>query len=129
MSTIVVIMRTRLLIVDDDDSIREIIKVMLKDYEIIEATNGYEAIRLYEKIRPNLVLMDVSMPQMDGVEATKEIVNIDPKAIVIGLTAFARSRGKDMLAAGAKEVVEKPFTRRRLKDIIERHLASAVASS
>lgn len=94
----------RILIVDDD-SIGEIIKVMLKDYDIIEAANGYEAI-----------------------EATKEILKIDPKAIIIGLTAFARSRGKDMLEAGAREVVEKPFTRRKLKEIIEKHLPAAAAT-
>ncbi len=122
-------MSIKVLVVDDDESIREIIKVMLKDYEIIEATNGYEAIRIYESMRPDLVLMDVSMPQMDGVEATKEILKIDPKAIIIGLTAFARSRGKEMLEAGVKEVIEKPFTRRMLKGIIEKYVASAVAGS
>lgn len=126
--TIVVIMSIRILIVDDDDSIREIIKVMLKDYDIIEAANGYEAIKMYESMHPDLVLMDVYMPMMDGVEATKEILKIDPKAIIIGLTAFARSRGKDMLEAGAREVVEKPFTRRKLKEIIEKHLPAAAAT-
>lgn len=123
-----VIMSIRILIVDDDDSIREIIKVMLKDYDIIEAANGYEAIKMYESMHPDLVLMDVYMPMMDGVEATKEILKIDPKAIIIGLTAFARSRGKDMLEAGAREVVEKPFTRRKLKEIIEKHLPAAAAT-
>jgi CheY-like chemotaxis protein len=117
----------RLLIVDDDDSIREIIKVMLKDYEIVEASNGFEAVRIYDRMRPDMVLMDISMPQMDGVEATKEILKIDPKAKIIGLTAFARSRGKEMLANGALEVVEKPFTRKKLKDLIEKYVASAVA--
>lgn len=101
---------------------------MLKDYDIIEAANGYEAIKMYESMHPNLVLMDVYMPMMDGVEATKEILKIDPKAIIIGLTAFARSRGKDMLEAGAREVVEKPFTRRKLKEIIEKHLPAAAAT-
>jgi len=120
-------MSIRVLVVDDDDSIREIIKVMLKGYEILEATNGYEAIKMYEKIQPDIVLMDVSMPNMDGVQATKEILKIDPEAIVVGLTAFARSKGKDMLEAGAKEVVEKPFTRRILEKIIERNVATTTA--
>ncbi|WP_202318581.1 response regulator [Archaeoglobus neptunius] len=122
-------MSIRLMVVDDDDSIREIIKVMLKDFEIIEASNGFEAIKLYERFHPEIVLMDVSMPQMDGVEATKEILKIDPKAVIIGLTAFARSRGKEMLQSGAKEVVEKPFTRKMLKEIIEKYASSALAET
>ncbi len=117
----------RLLIVDDDDSIREIIKIMLKDYDVVEASNGFEAVRTYERLRPDIVLMDISMPQMDGVEATKEILKIDPKAKIIGLTAFARSRGKEMIANGAIEVVEKPFSRKKLKELIEKYIASAVA--
>ncbi len=119
----VVIMVVRVMVVDDDDSIREIIKVMLKEYEVIEATNGLEAIKLYSQMRPDIVLMDVSMPVLDGVEATREILKLDPDAVVIGLTAFARSKGKDMIEAGAKEVVEKPFTRSILKGIIEKYFA------
>ncbi len=121
--SIVVIMSLRIMVVDDDDSIREIIKVMLKDYEVIEAANGLDAIKLYAQMKPDIVLMDVSMPILDGVEATREIVKMDPNAVVIGLTAFARSKGKDMIEAGAKEVVEKPFTRRMLKGIIEKYFA------
>ncbi len=116
-------MSLRIMVVDDDDSIREIIKVMLKDYEVIEAANGLDAIKLYAQMKPDIVLMDVSMPILDGVEATREIVKMDPNAVVIGLTAFARSKGKDMIEAGAKEVVEKPFTRRMLKGIIEKYFA------
>lgn len=121
--SIVVIMSLRIMVVDDDDSIREIIKVMLKDYEVIEAANGLDAIKLYAQMKPDIVLMDVSMPILDGVEATREIVKMDPNAVVIGLTAFARSKGKDMIEAGAKEVVEKPFTRSMLKSIIEKYFA------
>ncbi|MBO8179923.1 MAG: response regulator [Archaeoglobus sp.] len=117
----------RVLIVDDDDSIREIVKIMLKDYEIIEASNGEEAVKAYRIFKPDIVLMDISMPRMDGVEATKEILKIDPNAKIVGLTAFARSRGKEMIENGALEVVEKPFTRKTLIGLIDKYVAKAVA--
>jgi len=115
-----------LLIVDDDDSIREIVKIMLKDYDVIEASNGEEAVRAYKMFKPDLVLMDISMPVMDGVEATKKILSFDPNAKIVALTAFARSRGKEMLENGALEVLEKPFTRRTLKELIKKYVAKAV---
>ncbi len=119
-------MGARLLIVDDDDSIREIVKIMLKDYDVLEASNGEEAVIAYKAFKPDLVLMDVQMPKMDGVEATKEILKIDPNAKIVGLTAFARSRGKEMLENGALEVVEKPFTRKTLKELIDKYVAKAL---
>jgi len=125
--TIVIMVKPRLLIVDDDDSIREIVKIMLKDYDVIEASDGEEAVRIYKMFKPELVLMDISMPRKDGVEATKEIINFDPNAKIVGLTAFARSRGKEMLENGALEVLEKPFTRKMLKELIEKHVTKAVA--
>ncbi len=112
----------RVMVVDDDAGIREILKIMLKEYEVIEASDGFEAIKLYTTTRPDIVLMDVLMPRLDGVEATREILKIDPNAIVIGITAFARSKKGEMLAAGAKDVVEKPFTRRALKEVIEKYV-------
>ncbi len=119
-------MSIRVMVVDDDDNIREILKVMLKDYEVIEAASGYEAIKMYEKYKPDIVFMDIMMPDVDGVLATKEILKMDPKAVIIGITAFARSKGSDLIAAGAKEVVEKPFTRKKLKAIIHKYVPAAV---
>lgn len=59
---------------------------------------------------------------MDGVEATRETKKIDPQAKIIGLTAYSRKRGKDLLKAGALEIVEKPFTRNQLIEVIEKYL-------
>ncbi|MEM1578385.1 MAG: response regulator [Archaeoglobaceae archaeon] len=108
----------RVLVIDDDDSIREIIRIMLKEFEVLEASNAIEGIKLFQTMNPDIVLMDISMPGIDGVEATKEILKINPKAIVLGITAFARSRGKELIEAGAKGIIEKPFTRKSLKEII-----------
>lgn len=123
---ITIMVRPRLLVVDDDDTIREIVKIMLKDLDIIEATNGEEAVRAYKMFKPDLVLMDISMPRTDGIEATKQILNFDPNAKIVGLTAFAKSKGKEMLERGALEVLEKPFTRKMLKDLIKKYVTKGV---
>jgi len=121
--------REKVLIIEDDDSIREIVRIMLKDYDVIEASNGLDGIRLFLKERPKVVLVDISMPEIDGVEVTREILKADPKAIVIGLTAFARSRGRDLMEAGATCIIEKPFTRKILKEVIEKSLGKIPAKT
>lgn len=119
-------MATRILIVDDDPNIREIVRIMLKDYETIEASNGKEAVMLYKTMRPDIVLMDINMPGMDGVEATKEILKVNRNAIIIGLTAFTRTRGHELLEAGVRDIISKPFTRKSLKEMIEKFIAKPV---
>ncbi len=120
-------MSVKVLIIDDDESIREIVRIMLKDFKILEASNALEGIRIFVEEKPDVVLMDISMPGVDGVEATREILKINPKAIIIGFSAFSRSRGKELLNAGAKGLIEKPFTRKSLRETIERYLAKPVA--
>ncbi|MEM0203870.1 MAG: response regulator transcription factor [Archaeoglobaceae archaeon] len=115
-------MSVKVLIIDDDESIREIVRIMLKDFQVLEASNALEGIRIFTEEKPDIVLMDISMPGVDGVEATREILKINPKAVVIGFSAFSRSRGKDLINAGAKGVIEKPFTRKTLKEAIESYL-------
>jgi YesN/AraC family two-component response regulator len=68
---------------------REILKIMLRDYKIIEASNGKEAVELYKKEKPDLVLMDIMMPVMSGIDAVKEIKKIDPNAKIVAITAYA----------------------------------------
>ncbi len=65
--------------------------------------------------------MDIVMPIMDGITATKKIKEIDPDARIIALTVFAVSKGKDMLNAGAIELLEKPFTRTKIREIVEKY--------
>ncbi len=116
-------MKPRVMIVEDDLAVLEALKLMLEDYyEVIVALNGREAIALYEKFKPDLVLMDISMPDVDGVEATKAILKRDPKAVILCVTAFAAHRGREILEAGAREIIEKPFTRKYLLERIEHYL-------
>ncbi|MEM0214957.1 MAG: response regulator [Archaeoglobaceae archaeon] len=112
-----------ILIVDDDIALLEALELMLKDkYEVVKATNGKEAVKIYQNIKPDLVLTDIVMPEMDGIETTENILRIDPNAKIVGITAYYMSKEKDLLKAGAKEVIEKPFTRKKLIEVIEKHL-------
>jgi DNA-binding NarL/FixJ family response regulator len=83
----------RVIIVDDHHVVRRGLMFFLKtqkDIEIVgEAVNGYEAIRLVEKTKPDLVLMDLVMPEMDGVEATKQIKERFPETKILILTSFS----------------------------------------
>jgi two-component system response regulator/two-component system chemotaxis response regulator CheY len=115
--------KKKVLVVEDDAAIIEILKLMLSDYEVMVATNGKSAVNAYKQLNPDLVLMDIVMPEMDGVEATKEILKIDPNAKILAITAYAGRRGKEILEAGALEIIEKPFRRKELIERIEKYLS------
>ncbi|MEM2425666.1 MAG: response regulator [Archaeoglobaceae archaeon] len=116
-------MAKRVLIVEDDVAVLEVLQMMLSEnYEVILARTGKEAIYSYKMYKPDIVLMDIVLPDLDGIEATKEIKKRDPDAKIIGITAFSIQKGKDLLKAGALEIIEKPFTRKKLIDTIEKHL-------
>ncbi len=97
-----------ILVVDDDCGLCELYKEILHNFNVISACSGREGLKLYKKYRPKLVLVDVQMPDVNGVEVTKEILKFNPKAIVIAVTAYWREFGEKILAAGAKEVVKNP---------------------
>lgn len=115
--------RKKVLIVDDDLAILEVLQLMLKDnFEVIVARNGREAVEKYRLFKPDIVIMDIVMPEMDGIQATKEILKIDPNAKIIAISAYAKHKGDEMLKAGALELVDKPFTRVKLLEIIGKYL-------
>lgn len=107
------------MIVDDETAMREILKIMLKDYKIFEATNGREAVEKYKKERPDVVLMDIMMPMMGGIEAVREIKKINPNAKIVAITAYAGSKGEKALEAGVDVILKKPFTRKEVIKVIE----------
>ncbi len=109
----------KVMIVDDDPSVREVLKLMLKGFNILEASDGEEAIKKFMEERPRIVLMDIMMPKIDGIEATKKIKEIEPETLVIGITAFEQARTDEILRAGAKDVLTKPLSKRKLLEVIE----------
>ena len=101
------------MIVDDSALIRKMLRQLLEknDYVVVaEAVNGEEAVEVYDRIKPDIVTMDVTMPVMDGVESLKGIIAKDPEAKVIMVTAAGqKERVMEALKIGAKAFVTKPF--------------------
>jgi two-component system, chemotaxis family, chemotaxis protein CheY len=116
----------KILIVDDAEFLRVRLTKMLSTdgYEVFQAENGLKAVATYKDIHPDVVLMDVTMPEMDGLTALKEIVGFDPKARVIMLTALGQeSVVLEAVKSGAKDFVVKPFEQDRVMKAITKLLA------
>lgn len=105
----------KILVIEDDENVVELFKKILTNHTIISARDGKEGVEKYRTERPDLVLMDIELPKMNGVSATKEIKKIDPNAKIIAVTAYVVQRGKEILKEGAMEVIGKPF---RIKDLV-----------
>lgn len=106
------------LIVDDSQFIRLSISNYLKNNNITvvgQASNGNEAIELYKKLRPDVVTMDITMPDMNGVETVEEIIKIDPKANIIICSAINQeSLLIEAIKAGAKSYLIKPLSEEKV---------------
>lgn len=115
----------KILLVDDDvdllDSTASLIEVM--GYNPIKASDGFSAVEKYEKFRPDLVLMDVKMPKMDGYETFFEIKERFNEAKVIFMTGFADfSKWQKAKSQCAIYMIEKPFSAEFLSELIRRHI-------
>jgi len=119
-------MAKRILVVDDAAFMRMMIKnILIKyGYEIVgEAENGLVAIRLYKELRPDLVTMDITMPEMDGIQSTKAILAQDPGAVIVVVSAMGQqAMVMEAIQAGAKDFIVKPFQQERILQAIERVL-------
>lgn len=102
----------KVLLVDDAAFMRMRCSKLLKEkgFEVVEAENGLDAIEKYKAENPDIVFMDITMPEMDGITAVTEIVKIDPSAKIAMLSAMGQqSMVMDAIKAGAKDFVVKPF--------------------
>ncbi|MBQ7614853.1 MAG: response regulator [Butyrivibrio sp.] len=101
------------LIVDDSRTSRRVLRDILEraEYNIAaEAINGKEGVDLYAKLKPDIVTMDITMPEMDGLEALRQIREGDPEAVVIMITsAGQKEKMVEAVKLGAAEFVSKPF--------------------
>jgi len=115
---------TRVLIVDDAAFMRMMIKDILEKngYDVVaEANNGIKAVEMYKREKPDVVTMDITMPDMDGIEAVKAIREFDPAAKIIMCSAMGQqSMVMDAIRAGAKDFVVKPFQPDRVLEAISK---------
>ncbi|HSA07289.1 MAG TPA: response regulator [Candidatus Gastranaerophilales bacterium] len=116
----------KVLIADDAAFMRTMLKdILIKGgYEIAgEASNGNEAIELYKLFKPDLVTMDITMPEMNGIAALKQIMKLDPDARIIMCSAMGQqSIVIETIQAGAKDFIIKPFEPYRVLDAIKKHI-------
>ncbi|MBU4194758.1 MAG: response regulator [Actinomycetia bacterium] len=119
-------MAPTVLIVDDALFMRMMIKdILSKDgFEVIgEAENGVEAVKKYAELRPNVVTMDIVMPEMDGIEAVRNIMKIDPWARVLMCSAMGQQPlVVEALEAGAKDFIIKPFQPSKVVEAVRKAL-------
>ena len=118
----------RILIAEDNDSNYKLFASILKgEYQLIHAWNGQEAVEIFKKYNPQIILMDINMPVMDGYEATKEIRKYSAKVPIIAITAFAyASDEQKVIESGFDGYMPKPINARQLKaqlmDIMQKRI-------
>lgn len=121
-------MAPTVLIVDDALFMRMMIRdILSKDgFEVVgEAENGVEAVERYKEMRPDLVTMDIVMPEMDGIEAVRQIMKIDPNAKILMCSAMGQQPlVVEALEAGAKDFIIKPFQPSKVIEAVEKALKS-----
>lgn len=117
-------MATRVLVVDDAAFMRMMVKDILSKngYEIVgEAENGMKALEKYQELKPDLVTMDITMPEMDGITAVKEIKKVDPAAKVVMCSAMGQQAMViEAIQAGARDFIVKSFQADRVLEAIRK---------
>lgn len=111
---------SKILVVDDDQAIQDYFQRVLKDYSVTKAFNGEDALGIIEKERPDLVLLDIRMPGIDGIETLKEIKKIDVMIPVIMLSAYGTLQDNlEAARLGAYASMAKPFDLNEMHTIIK----------
>ena len=117
-------MAKNILICDDAAFMRMMIKDILtkNGYEIAaEAENGQKAVEKYAEVKPDLVLMDITMPEMDGIQSLKKIKELDPAANVIMCSAMGQQAMViEAIQSGAKDFIVKPFQAERVLEAVKK---------
>lgn len=119
----------KILIVDDEPDMRLAIKNVLKirGYDSLEAGDGKTALELLEKENPDLILLDIRLPGMDGVETLERIRNINKKVPVVMITGYGHIQSAvDIMKLGAQEYLQKPFENHQLIEVVKRFLDNQI---
>jgi two-component system, chemotaxis family, chemotaxis protein CheY len=117
-----------ILLVDDEPHIRKFVGLILKQLgapRLLEAPNGQDAIAIYQQENPDLVLLDINMPVMDGIETLKRLREIDPECIVVMLTSLAsRIHIENAIALGAANYIRKDTPKEEIAKALRETIAA-----
>lgn len=113
-----------ILVAEDEDSNYELVKIVLaKRYRLMRAVNGIEAVTICEDEHPDLILMDIRMPDMNGLDATRIIKEVNPEIPIVALSAYAFEENiREAKAAGCDEFMAKPFRVEDLLDMVHKYV-------
>jgi len=119
----------RLLIVDDSNVIRRRIErcQQIADLQVVGmASNGVEAVEVFQRTDPDIVTMDITMPRMDGIECVERLVAIKPDILILVVSALAdKATAVEAMERGANGFLSKPFSDRQLNEALEELIAGA----
>lgn len=120
---------TKVLIIDDEKSILESLSSVLQDegFDVRTARDGKEGLALFEEVKPRIVLLDIWMPEMDGLEVLSRVKELDPEAVVVVISGHGTiSTAVEAVKMGAVDFLEKPLSIEKVLDVIARGLAGKV---
>lgn len=115
-------MSFKILVCDDEENIRESVKLILQDepYLLAFAANGREVIKKVKKFKPNIIILDIKMPKLSGLDAIEQIKSINPNAKIIMISGYEQPDViKEALFRGALDYLPKSFSGQQLKDAIK----------
>lgn len=120
-------MQARILVIDDEEKIRKVLTIHLtaEGYEVVTAANGFEALRDMEKIKPDLIITDIVMPKVSGLEFTQALKNkVETRGIpIIVISAFSDKETVEAARKlGAAKFLAKPFETKNLLDVVKKVL-------
>ncbi len=116
---------TKILVIDDEQGIRNLLDTLLrrKGYDVVLAESGRQGLELFRRERPDVIVLDLKMPEMDGLTVLRQIKNLDPGKPVIILTGAGTAQAEQQVRAlGVTEYVEKEFSLHLLGDSLKRLL-------
>ena len=114
----------KILVAEDEDSNYELVKIVLqKRYKLLRAHNGIEAVMMNEDEHPDMILMDIRMPEMNGLDATRIIKEVSTETTVVALSPYAFEENiRDAKAAGCDDFMAKPFKVENLIEMVKKYL-------
>ena len=125
--------RGKILLVDDEPHIRVFVSLILKSLggpKIYEANNGEDAVAAYQKDKPDVVLLDVNMPHLDGIQTLRKLKELDPDCVVIMLTSLAnRETVEKALELGAVNYIRKDTPKEEIAKALSETIDSSTKSS